>query len=92
VQTRAHIVVNGDVQGVFFRQETKNRADESNVKGWVRNRNDGTVEAVFEGEEQDVKVLIDFCKRGPPRATVTNVDVKFEAYTDEFKDFKIRYG
>jgi len=92
VRTRAHIVVNGDVQGVFFRQKTKQQAEAHDVRGWVRNRNDGTVEAVFEGEEQDVKALIDFCKRGPPRATVTNVDVKFEAYTSEFKDFKIRYA
>jgi acylphosphatase len=50
------------------------------------------VEAVFEGKEQDVKALIDFCKRGPSRATVTNVDVKLEAYTGEYKDFKIRYA
>jgi acylphosphatase len=92
VRNRAHIVVNGDVQGVFFRQETKQQAEAHDVKGWVRNRNDGTVEAVFEGEEQDVKALIDFCKRGPPRATVTNVDVKFEAYTGESKDSKIRYA
>jgi acylphosphatase len=91
VRTRAHIIVNGDVQGVFFRQETKQRAEAHDVRGWIRNRNDGTVEAVFEGEEQDVKALIDFSKRGPSRAAVTNVDVKLEAYTGEYKGFKIRY-
>ena len=90
MRTRAHVVVSGDVQGVFFRQETKQQAEAHGVTGWVRNRNDGAVEAVFEGEEQDVKALIDFCKRGPPRALVTNVDVKFEACTGEFKDFTIR--
>ena len=91
MRTRAHIIVNGDVQGVFFRQETKQRAEAHDVRGWTRNRNDGTVEAVFEGEEQDVKALIDFSKRGPSRAAVTNVDVKLEAYTGEYKGFKIRY-
>ena len=91
MRTRAHIIVNGDVQGVFFRQETKQQAEAHGVRGWIRNRNDGTVEAVFEGEEQDVKALIDFSKRGPSRATVTNVDIKLEAYTGEFKGFNIRY-
>jgi acylphosphatase len=90
VRVRAHVVVNGDVQGVFFRQEMKSRADEANVNGWVRNRDDGAVEAVFEGEEQNVKALIEFSKSGPPRAMVTNVEVKWEPYMGE-KDFKMRY-
>ena len=76
------MLVSGDVQGVFFRHETKTRADRTNVRGWIRNRDDGTVEAVFEGEEQDVEALVTFCKRGPPRATVTNVDIKREAYAN----------
>ncbi len=90
MKTRAHMLVSGDVQGVFFRQETKTRADRTNVRGWIRNRDDGTVEAVFEGEEQDVEALVTFCKRGPPRAMVTDVDIKREAYTGEYKDFTIR--
>jgi acylphosphatase len=92
VRARAHVVVSGDVQGVFFRQETKSRADNLNVKGWVRNRDDGSVEAVFEGEEQDVKALVEFCKHGPSGAMVTNVDVKWENFTGEFNDFKILYA
>ena len=92
MRARAHIVVNGDVQGVFFRQETKQQAEAHGVRGWVRNRDDGAVEAVFEGEEQDVKAVVEFCKLGPPRAMVTNVDVKREPYTGEFNDFKIRYA
>jgi acylphosphatase len=52
---------------------------------------DGRVEAVFEGEEEAVKELIEFCRRGPPGARVAKVDVKLEAYTGEFKDFEIRY-
>ena len=82
----------GDVQGVFFRQETKRQAEGHGVNGWVRNRDDGKVEAVFEGEEQDVKALIEFCKHGPPTAIITTVDVKWETYIGEFKDFRIRYA
>jgi acylphosphatase len=92
VRVRAHVVVSGDVQGVFFRQETKRQAEAHDVSGWVRNRDDGAVEAVFEGEEQDVKALVEFCKHGTSRATVTTAHVKWEAYTVEFNDFKILYS
>ncbi len=89
VKTRAHLIISGEVQGVMFRQETKHRALNSNVKGWVRNRYDGTVEAVFEGEEQDVESMITFCKRGPPRAIVTSVQVEMEEYVGEFDRFSV---
>jgi acylphosphatase len=89
VKTRAHIVVSGYVQGVFFRENTKRLADSLNVKGWVRNRDDGRVEAVFEGEEQDVKTMVEFCSRGPPRATVTNAEVKWTNYVGEFDTFEV---
>ncbi len=89
MKTRAHLIISGEVQGVMFRQETKRRALNLNVKGWVRNRDDGTVEAVFEGEEQDVESMITFCKRGPPRAIVTDVKVELEKYVDEFDRFSV---
>jgi acylphosphatase len=92
VRFRAHVVVSGDVQGVFFRQETKRQAEAHGVSGWVRNRDDGAVEAVFEGEKQDVKALVEFCKHGPSGAMVTNVDLKWENFTGEFNDFKILYA
>ena len=92
LQTRAHVLVSGRVQGVFFRTETKHKADRYGVKGWVGNLPDGRVEAVFEGEEEAVKTLIEFCKRGPPDARVTNVDLTWESYTGEFDGFKIKYG
>ncbi|MGB9671783.1 MAG: acylphosphatase [Candidatus Bathyarchaeales archaeon] len=88
---RAHIFVSGRVQGVFFRSETRHEAKKRGVKGWVRNLPDGRVEAVFEGEEKSVKELIEFCKRGPPGARVTNVEVLWENPTEEFKDFEIKY-
>ncbi len=89
MKTRAHLIISGEVQGVMFRQETKRRALNLNVKGWIRNRNDGIVEAVFEGEEQDVESMITFCKRGPPRAIVTDVKVELEKYVDEFDRFSV---
>jgi acylphosphatase len=58
----------------------------------VRNLPDGRVEAVFEGEKEAVEKLIEFCRRGPPGARVTKVEISWEPPTGEFKDFKIRYG
>jgi acylphosphatase len=92
MKARAHVFVNGRVQGIFFRQETKHEADRHGVSGWVRNLSDGRVEAVFEGEEEAVKALIEFCKRGPPMARVTNVDLTWENYKGEFDGFRIKYG
>ncbi len=90
MKTRAHVTVSGYVQGVMFRETTKRRADSFNVKGWVRNRDDGRVEAVFEGEEQDVKAIVEFFRRGPPSATVMNAEVEWEDYVGEFDSFEIR--
>jgi len=92
MKVRAHVFVSGMVQGVFFRSETQYEAKKRGVKGWVRNLPDGRVEAVFEGEEEKVKELINFCKHGPPGARVTSVEVRWENYTGEFKNFEIRYG
>jgi acylphosphatase len=91
LKARAHILVIGRVQGVFFRSETQDEALRHNLTGWVRNLPDGRVEAVFEGEKDRVDALIEFCKRGPPGARVTKVDVTWEDYTGQFKNFTIRY-
>ena len=64
-KTRAHVFVSGRVQGVFFRQKTKDQAESQCVTGWVKNLDDGRVEAVFEGDEDAVKMLVAFCKKGP---------------------------
>jgi acylphosphatase len=92
MKVRAHIIVSGRVQGVFFRTETKHETKKHGVKGWVRNLRHGGVEAVFEGEEEAVKELVEFCKRGSSGARVTHVDVKWESYTGEFEDFQVRYS
>lgn len=89
MKVRAHVFISGRVQGVFFRSETRRKARRYNVTGWVRNLFDGRVEAVFEGEKENVEKLIEFCKRGPPGARVTKTEVFLEAYTGEFGDFRI---
>jgi len=91
MKVRAHVFISGRVQGVFFRSETRYEANRRNVTGWVRNLPDGRVEAVFEGEKDDVEKLNEFCRKGPPGANVTKVQVSWENHTGEFKNFKIRY-
>jgi acylphosphatase len=75
---RKRVVVSGRVQGVFFRDTVRRRAGAAEVAGWVTNRPDGAVEAVFEGEEAAVDELVEFCRRGPSRAEVDSVEVTDE--------------
>jgi acylphosphatase len=75
---RARVVVRGRVQGVFFRAEARDRARSLGLAGWVRNAPDGTVEAVFEGERERVESMVEWCRRGPPLADVSGVDVGWE--------------
>lgn len=88
---RINVIISGNVQGVFFRANTKDRADKLGLKGYVRNLPDGSVEAVFEGKESDIKKILEFCRKGPPGAKVENVEVKEETYKGEFDSFEIRY-
>jgi acylphosphatase len=91
VKVRAHILVSGWVQGVFFRSETKRNANRRNVTGWIRNLYDGRVEAILEGEEEAVKKVIGFCRKGPSHARVKDVEVKWEDYKGEFRGFRIHW-
>lgn len=88
---RAHVIISGKVQGVFFRAETQRAAENYDVSGWVRNRTDGTVEAVFEGEEDDVKAVLEWCWEGSPHSKVKNVEVQWEDCTGEFMGFEITF-
>lgn len=88
---RAHIYISGRVQGVFFRSNMRRVAIENGVKGWVINLPDGRVEAVLEGPEEAVLKVIRWARRGPPLAYVTDLEVIWEDYKGEFKDFRIRY-
>ena len=81
--------ISGRVQGVFFRWETMKRARALGVRGWVRNLSDGRVEAVFEGSEEAVEQMLEFCREGPPAARVTKVEAREEPYRGEFSDFRI---
>jgi acylphosphatase len=92
MKVRAHVIVSGRVQGVFFRSVTQREAEARDVKGWVRNLPKGSVEAVFEGEEEAVNAMVEFCRRGPSRARITNVDLVWEDFKGEFGSFEVRYG
>ncbi len=87
---RKHCFFSGKVQGVFFRANTRDKAQKLGVKGWVKNLRDGRVEAVFEGPEEKVEELIEFCKNDQPHAKVDNSDIKEEEPTDKFDSFSIR--
>lgn len=90
-KARARVIVEGRVQGVFFRAHTEEMASLLSLKGWVKNRRDGRVEALFEGDKAKVDEMIQWCHRGPSEARVTNVRVIWEEFAEEFKDFSITY-
>ena len=75
---RRRVVVHGHVQGVFFRETTRRRAQSAGIAGWIANRLDGTVEAVFEGDRDAVERLVDYCREGPRGARVDWLDVVAE--------------
>jgi acylphosphatase len=83
------VVVHGRVQGVFFRDTTRSRAESARVAGWVTNRPDGAVEAAFEGEPDAVEQLIAFCRRGPGRAQVSSVEV-IDEEPEGLRGFQVR--
>jgi acylphosphatase len=82
-RVRRRVIVHGRVQGVFFRGSTQERAELAGVDGWVRNRGDGGVEAVFEGAPEAVDDLVRFCEVGPSWARVERVEVSEETPTGE---------
>ena len=86
---RRHLTVHGRVQGVFFRDSLRQRAQSRNVAGWASNRSDGSVEAVFEGAPDDVEGLVEFAKSGPRQADVESVDVRDEE-PEGLSGFEIR--
>ena len=87
---RRHVIVSGRVQGVFFRDSTQREARRLGVDGWVRNLEDGTVEAVFEGRPSAVEALLDFCRRGPERARVDRLDVDAARPPEGLAGFEVR--
>ena len=86
---RRRVIVSGDVQGVFFREGFRRQAQAHGVVGWVRNRGDGTVEAVLQGEPAAVEQVVSWAHTGPPHATVADIEVNTEEPTAE-RGFTVR--
>lgn len=88
---RRRVIVHGRVQGVFFRDSCRREADRAGVRGWVANRADGTVEATFEGAQESVEALCDWCRKGPANARVDRVEVHpEEPLGDASRVFEVR--
>lgn len=88
---KAHLIIKGHVQGVFYRANTVDRARALGLSGWVKNRSDGTVEAVAQGARKDVDQLVDWCRSGPPAATVTHVEVRMGGLDTGLEGFQVRH-
>lgn len=86
---RFHIFVSGRVQGVFFRENMRKHAISLGIKGWVKNLNDGRVEAVFEGEKEKVEKIIEWAKKGSIMARIDNLEIVKEEHKGEFSNFTI---
>ena len=90
-QQRVHIFVSGKVQGVFFRQALKVVAKKNNVVGWVRNLTDKRVEAILEGDDKHVNLVIEWAKIGPANSHVDDIEVSNEEFKNEFSTFEVLY-
>lgn len=88
---RVHLLISGDVQGVGFRAWVRGQAQDLRLVGWVKNREEGSLEVVVEGEKKELEKLIMDCHDGPDIAMVESVDVTWEEPTDEFVGFDVVY-
>lgn len=91
MKSRAHISVSGIVQGVYFRDFTRSHASAFGLTGWVRNLPDGQVEAVVEGEREEIDRLVERLWTGPPASRVDDIQVNWEDYTGSFINFQVKY-
>lgn len=87
---RARVRISGRVQGVFFRDSAREKAELLDLVGWIKNLPDGRVEAVFEGPSQKVKEMVDWCEHGPSQASVEHVDTDFEEPRGDLQGFEVR--
>ncbi len=90
-KVRAQVIISGRVQAVFFRMNTARAANRFGVCGWVKNRWDGNVEAVFEGDQDRVNAILEWCDTGDAPAKVSNVDLEWEEFTGAYDSFDITY-
>ena len=91
INARAELIIRGRVQGVFYRQWTKNMALRLGLTGWARNCPDGSVAAVFEGGKPFIEEAIILCRQGPPAAIVKDIEVVWRDFQGEFSTFEIRF-
>lgn len=92
MEKRYRIIIHGKVQGIFFRDNTVKTADKiGGITGYVKNLPDGTVEVIAEGEEPQLKELLEFCRQGPQFARVEKTVVHEERATGDYADFKVKY-
>ncbi|MCP6717933.1 MAG: acylphosphatase [Patescibacteria group bacterium] len=89
-KVRAHIIVSGRVQGVGYRNNTFQQAQKIGLSGWVKNLEDGRVEAVFEGEKQEVEKIINWAKKGPLLANISDFKIDWQEHKGEFSNFEIK--
>lgn len=87
---KVHATISGIVQGVGYRYNTYNQAVKLGITGWVKNNDNGNVEAIFEGDETLIETMLQWCKQGPSMAIVTNIDITRKPYTAEFNTFEIK--
>jgi len=90
--TRVRLIIEGRVQGVWFRESTRREAERLGVRGWVRNRREGTVEVLAEGPKENVRKLVDWCHHGPPSARVMRVNETAESFQGEYGSFDVVYS
>ncbi len=88
-QERLHVLIEGRVQGVFFRAATRDEARAWGLAGWVRNLPDGRVEALFEGERRALEKMLAWCRQGPPYAYVDHLEVEWLPYLGDLADFYV---
>jgi acylphosphatase len=91
MKARARIFVSGRVQGVFYRDNTRRWASSKGLKGWVRNLPDGRVEALVEGDQENIETLVGQMREGPPMARIDDIEVEWEEFKGEFSDFRIAW-
>jgi len=89
MRKRLHLIIHGHVQGVCFRAFIQQNTTKLSLKGFARNLDNGTVELIAEGEEENLKQLLQLCKKGPESAEVTTINTNWQEYKDEFKEFSI---
>jgi len=90
-KVRVHVFISGRVQGVFFRSQTRREAKKIGITGWIKNLADGRVEAVFEGEEKQIKTMIEWARKGPLFAKVNGIEFEYEEPSEELSDFEIAF-